>query len=52
VLDLSEMRALDVDAEARTAWAQTGLTAEEYTSAAGAYGLATGFGDTDAPGGP
>jgi FAD/FMN-containing dehydrogenase len=45
VLDLSDMRALDIDAENRTAWAQTGLTAGEYTAAAGAYGLATGFGD-------
>jgi FAD/FMN-containing dehydrogenase len=46
VLDLSNMRALDIDPEARTAWAETGLTAGEYTAAAGAYGLATGFGDT------
>jgi hypothetical protein len=46
VLDLAEMRALDLDAERRTAWAQTGLTAGEYTTAAGAHGLATGFGDT------
>lgn len=46
VLDLSGMRALDIDAKQRTAWVQTGLTAGEYTVAAGAYGLATGFGDT------
>jgi FAD/FMN-containing dehydrogenase len=46
VLDLSNMRALDIDVKRRTAWAQTGLTAGEYTTAAGAYGLATGFGDT------
>jgi FAD/FMN-containing dehydrogenase len=46
VLDLGEMRTLDLDAEHRTAWAQTGLTAGEYTTAAGAHGLATGFGDT------
>jgi FAD/FMN-containing dehydrogenase len=46
VLDLRDMRGLDVDANHRTAWAETGLTAGEYTSAAGAYGLATGFGDT------
>ena len=50
VLDLSRMRALDIDAEHRTAWAQTGLTAGEYTAAAGAYGLATGFGDTGSVG--
>jgi FAD/FMN-containing dehydrogenase len=46
VLDLSAMRALDIDVEQRTAWAQTGLTAREYTAAAGEHGLATGFGDT------
>jgi FAD/FMN-containing dehydrogenase len=46
VLDLGAMRALDIDVEGRTAWAETGLTAGAYTTAAGAYGLATGFGDT------
>jgi FAD/FMN-containing dehydrogenase len=50
VLDLSEMRALQIDAEQRTAWAESGLTAGEYTAAAGAYGLATGFGDTGSVG--
>jgi FAD/FMN-containing dehydrogenase len=50
VLDLSEMKGLDIDAEGRTAWAQTGLTAGEYTSATGALGLATGFGDTGSVG--
>jgi FAD/FMN-containing dehydrogenase len=50
VLDLSDMRALDIDTERRTAWAQTGLTAGEYTTAAGAHGLATGFGDTGSVG--
>jgi FAD/FMN-containing dehydrogenase len=46
VIDLSDLRALDIDVEGRTAWAETGLTAGEYTTAAGAHGLATGFGDT------
>jgi FAD/FMN-containing dehydrogenase len=50
VLDLSDMRALQIDVEGRTAWAETGLTAGEYTTAAGAYGLATGFGDTGSVG--
>ena len=45
VLDLSDMKALELDVERRTAWAETGLTAGEYTSATGARGLATGFGD-------
>jgi FAD/FMN-containing dehydrogenase len=46
VLDLRELRRLDIDANHRTAWAETGLTAGAYTTAAGAHGLATGFGDT------
>ena len=50
VLDLSAMRALDIDVEQRTAWAETGLTAGEYTTAVGAHGLATGFGDTGSVG--
>ncbi len=50
VLDLRDMKALDIDVDGRTAWAQTGLTAGEYTVAAGAYGLATGFGDTGSVG--
>src|SRR2546425_11632558 len=50
VLDLRDMRALDIDAERRTAWAETGLTAAEYTTAADAVGLATGFGDTGSVG--
>jgi len=40
VLDLSGMRALQIDPQSRTAWAETGLTAGEYTAVAGAYGLA------------
>lgn len=50
VLDLSNMRDLQIDVEQRTAWAETGLTAGEYTTAAGAHGLATGFGDTGSVG--
>jgi FAD/FMN-containing dehydrogenase len=50
VLDLSAMRALEIDPERRTAWAEAGLTAGEYTAAAGAHGLATGFGDTGSVG--
>jgi FAD/FMN-containing dehydrogenase len=50
VLDLSLLKGLDVDVDGRTAWAQTGLTAGEYTSAVGAHGLATGFGDTGSVG--
>ncbi len=50
VLDLRDMRALDIDVEGRTAWAQAGLTAGEYSGAVGAHGLATGFGDTGSVG--
>ncbi|WP_168625560.1 FAD-binding oxidoreductase [Cryobacterium sp. BB307] len=45
VLDLSGMKALSIDAEERTAWAETGMTVREYTQAVGELGLATGFGD-------
>lgn len=50
VLDLSALRALEVDPAGRTAWAGTGLTAGEYTAAVGAHGLATGFGDAPSVG--
>ena len=50
VLDLSSMKGLHIDAERRTAWAQPGLTAGEYTAAAAAHGLATPFGDTGSVG--
>ena len=50
VLDLSQLTALEVDRERRSAWAQTGLTAGAYTKAVGADGLVTGFGDTGSVG--
>src|SRR4029450_6147303 len=50
VLDLSTMRALDIDTKARTAWAEPGLTAREYPTAAAACVLATGFADTGSVG--
>ena len=50
VLDLRAMKELDIDVARGTAWAQTGLTAIEYTTAAGAHGRATGFGDTGSVG--
>jgi FAD/FMN-containing dehydrogenase len=45
VLDLRDMRGLDVDIAGRTAWADTGLTTGEYTESTAMHGLATGFGD-------
>jgi FAD/FMN-containing dehydrogenase len=45
VLDLSAMNRVEVDPERRTAWAQAGVKAGDYTKATGRYGLATGLGD-------
>jgi FAD/FMN-containing dehydrogenase len=50
VLDLHDMRDIDIDVQNRTAWVQAGLTAAEYTTAAEAHGLVTGFGDTGSVG--
>jgi FAD/FMN-containing dehydrogenase len=50
VIDLSGMKALDIDAEGRSAWVETGTTAGEYTAATGEQGLATGLGDTGSVG--
>jgi FAD binding domain/Berberine and berberine like len=50
VLDLRDMKALEVDVASRTAWADTGLSAGEYSATVGAHGLATGFGDTGSVG--
>jgi FAD/FMN-containing dehydrogenase len=50
VLDLSLLKALEIDPAARTAWAETGLTTGEVTAAGSAHGLAVGFGDTGSVG--
>ncbi len=50
VVDLSAMKRLEIDAAARVAWAETGLTAGEVTAAAARRGLAVGFGDTGSVG--
>ena len=50
VLDLSARRGLRLDVEGRTAWAEAGLTAVEYSAAAAEHGLATGFGDAGSVG--
>ena len=46
VLDLSAMNAVEIDADGRAAWAQTGVTAGGYIRATAERGLATGLGDT------
>lgn len=50
VIDLRDMKALDIDVDGRTAWAEAGLTAAEVTTAVAAHGLAIGFGDTGSVG--
>lgn len=50
VLDLSAMKDLQIDLEERTAWAETGLTAGEFTDAVAKHGFAVGFGDTGSVG--
>jgi FAD binding domain len=46
VLDLTRLKALKIDPERRVTWAQTGLTAGEFTAAAAEHGLGVSFGDT------
>jgi FAD/FMN-containing dehydrogenase len=50
VLDLRDMTQIELDPEARTVWAETGLSAVELTTATAAHGLAVGFGDTGSVG--
>jgi FAD/FMN-containing dehydrogenase len=50
VIDLAELNGLQIDSDGRTAWADGGVTAGQYTLAAGEHGLATGFGDTGSVG--
>ena len=50
VIDLRDMARIDVDAEARTAWVETGATARQVTEALSKYGVAIGFGDSGSVG--
>jgi FAD/FMN-containing dehydrogenase len=50
VIDVRDLVSLEVDAEKRTAWAGTGLSAGAYSKGVNDYGLATGFGDTGSVG--
>jgi len=45
VLDLSGMQGVEIDVDSRTAWAEAGVLAGQYTKAAFARGFATPFGD-------
>ena len=50
VLDLRDLNRIDIDADDRTAWVESGVTAGEFTVAAAEHGLAVGFGDTGSVG--
>jgi FAD/FMN-containing dehydrogenase len=50
LVDLGRLRGLHIDPDARTVWAEAGLTAGELTSAAHEHGLAVPFGDTGSVG--
>jgi FAD/FMN-containing dehydrogenase len=50
LLDLGNLRSLDIDPAARLAVAGPGLRAGEYSAAAVAHGLGTSFGDTGSVG--
>ncbi|WP_454049300.1 FAD-binding oxidoreductase [Cellulomonas sp. Marseille-Q8402] len=50
VVDLRDLRAVDVDVDGRSAWVGAGATAGEVTAATAAHGLVVGFGDTGSVG--
>jgi hypothetical protein len=50
VIDLRDMKGIEIDPDAATAWAEAGLTAREVSTAAASHGLAIGFGDTGSVG--
>jgi FAD/FMN-containing dehydrogenase len=50
VVDMRELKRIEVDPESRTAWADAGLTAAEVSAAAAEHGLVIGFGDTGSVG--
>ena len=50
LLDLSLMKAIEIDEATQTVWAQGGLTAVELSKATHEHGLAIGFGDTGSVG--
>jgi FAD/FMN-containing dehydrogenase len=50
VLDVRDLRELDIDVEGRTAWVGAGQTAGDVTTALAEHGLAIGFGDTGSVG--
>jgi FAD binding domain/Berberine and berberine like len=50
VIDVRDLDNIDIDTDARTAWVGSGVTAADFTTAAGEHGLVLGFGDTGSVG--
>ncbi|HLQ05905.1 MAG TPA: FAD-dependent oxidoreductase, partial [Verrucomicrobiae bacterium] len=50
VLDLRDMRSIEIDAANATAWAESGITAVEFSKAVGENDFALSFGDTGSVG--
>jgi FAD/FMN-containing dehydrogenase len=50
VIDMRGLKSLEIDVESRTAWAESGLSAAEYSNETNAVGMATGLGDTGSVG--
>ena len=50
VLDVRELRELEIDADGRSVWSGSGLTASDVTTALAEDGFAVGFGDTGSVG--
>jgi FAD/FMN-containing dehydrogenase len=50
VIDVRGLKSLEIGLESKTAWADSGLTAAEYSNETNARGLATGLGDTGSVG--
>ena len=50
VIDTRDLKRIEVDPEARTAWADAGLTAAEVNAEVAKHGLVIGFGDTGSVG--
>ena len=50
VIDVRDLRGIDLDVDGRTVWAGSGLTAGELTAEVTAHGLVVGFGDTGSVG--
>src|SRR4051794_9199844 len=50
VIDLRDMKLVEIDDSSKTAWAESGLSALEMSQAAWDHGVAIGFGDTGSVG--